>query len=161
METNKKVSVNVRRGDTVVVITGQDKGKKGKVISVNQDDNTCIVEGVNMIVKHKKARSATQKSAREKRAGNIDISNVQIVCGKCSKATRVAAKIEGDKKSRVCKKCGETLDKKFVKAKAKSKEEETPKADATEKKALKRRETKATAESTVKKAEVKTEEIAE
>ena len=145
------IKVNIRRGDTVVVIAGQDKGKKGKVLFVNPEDNSCVVDGVNMIVKHKKARGAQQKSSRDKRAGNIDISNVQILC-KCGKATRIENKIMGDKKVRACKKCGESLDRKYQRAKDKIKETEadTKAEEKTEKKPLKRREVKATAESTVK-----------
>ena len=149
-----KVKVNVKRGDTVVVIAGKDKGKKGKVLFVKPEDNTCVVEGVNMVVKHKKARTAQQKSSREKKAGTIDISNVQILC-KCGKATRVSHKIVGDKSVRYCRKCNEVLDKKFTKAAAKEKVKEVAETDsekeAAAKKPLQRREVKATADSKVKK----------
>jgi len=153
----EKVNLSIKRGDTVVVIAGKDKGKKGKVLRVNPEDMTCIVDGVNMIIKHKKARSAQQKSAREKRPGNIHISNVQILC-KCGKATRVNHKFVGDKKVRICKKCDEVLDKKFTKDKGKDKakevDPETDKKDeaaAAVKKTLQRREVKSTVDSKVKK----------
>lgn len=150
----KKVKVNVKRGDTVVVIAGKDKGKKGKVLFVFPEDNTCIVDGVNVMVKHKKARTAQQKSAREKKAGKIDISNVQILC-KCGKATRVSHKIVGGKSIRWCTKCDETLDKKYVKAakeKAKEADEvEKDKDETTVRKPLQRREVKVAADSKVKK----------
>jgi len=151
----EKVKTNIRRGDTVVIIAGKDKGKKGKVLMVFPDDNACIVEGVNIIVKHRKARTAQQKSAREKKAGKIDISNVQILC-KCGKATRVGNKIIANRRVRVCVRCNEALDKKFVKLKEKAKDadgEEVKKddKDKADKKPLQRREVKAAAESTVKK----------
>ncbi|MCL2570055.1 MAG: 50S ribosomal protein L24 [Firmicutes bacterium] len=148
------VRTNIKRGDSVVVIAGKNKGKKGKVISVNPDDNTCVVDGVNIVIKHKKARSAQQKSSRDKKAGNIDISNVMILC-KCGKATRVSRKEVGGKMVRYCKKCDEILDKKFVKTKEKVKEVEAKEEEKADKKPLKRREVKATAESTVKTKEEK------
>jgi len=139
----------IKRGDSVVVITGKDRGKKGKVVSVNPDDNTCVVDGVNVVIKHKKARSATQKSSRDKKAGNIHISNVMILC-KCGKATRIAHK----NGARVCAKCSEVLDRKYVKPKA-IKETEAPVEDKeteakVEKKPLQRREVKHTADSKIK-----------
>ncbi|MCL2846289.1 MAG: 50S ribosomal protein L24 [Firmicutes bacterium] len=148
-----KVKTNIRRGDSVVVIAGKDKGKKGKVMMVNPEDGTCIVEGVNIIIKHKKARSAQQKSSREKKAGPIHISNVQILC-KCGKATRVGHKSVNGKNVRVCVRCNEVLDKKFAKVKEKAKETEAEATDkeatAEKKQPLKRREVKHTAESKVK-----------
>ena len=151
----EKVQAKIKRGDTVVVISGKDKGRKGKVLLVHPEDGTVLVENVNMIIKHKKARSAQQKSSREKRAGAIAISNVMVLC-KCGKATRVAYKFVNDKKVRACKKCDEILDKKFVRAKEKVKEVEAEekKDDKTsvEKKPLQRREVKATADSKIKKA---------
>lgn len=150
----KANKVRIKRGDTVVVISGKDKGKKGKILAVDVDNGTVVVDGVNMVTKHKKARSAQQKSAREKRPGNIHISNVQILC-KCGKATRVGYKFVGDKKVRVCAKCEEVLDKKFVKVKEKAKEEvvEEKKEEKTDKKPLQRREVKATADTKIKKPE--------
>jgi large subunit ribosomal protein L24 len=152
----EKKNVSIRKGDTVVVIAGKDKGKKGKVLFVDADKNQCAVEGVNIVTKHKKARNAQQKSSRDKRPGAIDISNVQILC-KCGKATRVAHKEINGKKHRVCAKCGEILDKKYVKVKEKAAEDtkaaegETEKTAATEtKKPLVRREVKHVAESKVK-----------
>jgi len=152
----QNAKTNIRRGDTVMVITGKDKGKKGKVMVVNAEDNTCIVDGVNVVIKHKKARSAQQKSAREKKAGTIDLSNVMILC-KCGKPSRVGMKVVGDKRVRVCKKCDEVLDRKFVKV---VKEEKVKEVKETEekkdKKPLVRREVKATADSKVKKPEPST-----
>ena len=156
MNAVKKVSVRV--GDTVLVLAGTYKGKKGKIIEVNPEKNTCKVEGVNIVTKHKKMRKQGEKSELKKMEGAIDISNVQIVCGKCGKATRVGHKIEGDHKHRVCKKCGNVLDKKFVKAKAKDAEavETTAtKQEKVEKKPLQRREVKHVAESTIKKPAAK------
>jgi len=148
--------VNVRVGDTVVILAGNYKGKKGKIIAVNAEKNTCKVEGVNIVTKHKKMRKQGEKSELKKMEGSIDISNVQIICGKCSKATRIAHKIEGDVKHRVCKKCGNVLDKKFVKNKAKDAEvKEAATEEKVAKKPLQRREVKHVAESTIKKPAAK------
>jgi large subunit ribosomal protein L24 len=148
--------MGIRKGDQVVVISGKDKGKKGKVLSV--EDDRVIVSGVNVGIKHKKARTAAQKSERKKEEHSVDISNVMILC-KCGKATRIAHKIDGNGKSvRVCVKCGEVLDKKFVKVKEKAKEAEAeaPKEEAADaaKKPLVRREVKSKAESTIKGSQV-------
>ncbi|MCL2850997.1 MAG: 50S ribosomal protein L24 [Firmicutes bacterium] len=147
----KKINTNIRRGDTVMVVSGKDRGKKGKVLMVNPEDNSCIVDGVNVVIKHKKARSAQQKSAREKKAGAIDISNVMILC-KCGKPTRISTKVIGDKRVRYCKKCDEVLDRKYVKVKEEKKKEinEEKEEKKVDKKPLVRREVKATADSKVK-----------
>lgn len=163
MENTVK-KVNVRVGDTVLVLAGNYKGKKGKIISVDPENNTCKVEGVNIVTKHKKMRKQGEKSELKKMEGSINISNVQIICGKCGKATRVGHKIENDIKHRVCQKCGNILDKKFVKAKAKDAENQETAATAkaeTAKKPLQRREVKHVAESTIKKPAAKKAESAE
>jgi large subunit ribosomal protein L24 len=163
---NTVKKVNVRVGDTVLILAGNYKGKKGKIISVDPENNTCKVEGVNIVTKHKKMRRQGEKSELKKMEGAINISNVQVVCSKCGKATRVAHKTENDVKHRVCQKCGNVLDKKFVKAKGKDAETQETAATKTEetvKKPLQRREVKHVAESTIKKPAAKkadTEETA-
>jgi large subunit ribosomal protein L24 len=148
--------VNVRAGDKVLVIAGKCKGKSGKVEKVIPETNRCVVTGINMVIKHKKARSQTQKSERKETEGTIDISNVMIICPKCDKATRVSHAVKDNVKHRVCKKCGEVIDKKYVKPKKKDvaddkKEAEGEAEKKTEKKPLVRREVKHTAESIIKK----------
>ena len=132
----------------------------GDKAQIEKDNPDVDLEGVNIVTKHKKMRKQGEKSELKKMEGSIDISNVQIICGKCSKATRVGHKIEGDVKHRVCKKCGNVLDKKFVKAKAKDAEaqQETVKTEAVAKKPLQRREVKHVAESTIKKTATKKDE---
>ena len=102
--------MKVKKNDTVLVITGKDAGKTAKVLSTMPKTNKILVEGVNMQKKSKKARSAQDVSQIIDKVGPIDASNVLVVCPVCQKATRVAYKIEGDKKVRVCKKCGAILD---------------------------------------------------
>lgn len=136
------MSLNVKKGDTVVILTGKDNGKTGKVATVIPSAGRIVVDGANEITKHVKARSANQQSRIEKKSGTIDASNVMILCPACNKATRVANKIEGGKKIRVCKKCGAALDVKAEKIDKKTKKTKTASAENTEAPAKKTRKTK-------------------
>ena len=98
----------IKKGDTVKVIAGKDKDKEGKVIAVNQKTGKVIVEGVNMLTKHTKPSAANQNGGIVHQEGYIDASNVMYVHK--GKATRVGFKMDGDKKVRVCKKCGKNID---------------------------------------------------
>lgn len=102
--------MKVKKNDTVLVITGKDSGKTAKVLVALPKSNKVVVDGVNVQKKHKKARSAQEVSSIQSQSGPIDASNVMVVCPACNKATRVSYKIEGDKKVRICKKCGAVLD---------------------------------------------------
>lgn len=102
--------MKVKKNDTVLVLTGKDAGKTAKVLVAMPKENRIVVDGINVQKKHKKARSAQEVSSIQNQSGAIDASNVLVVCPACGKATRVAYKVEGDKKSRVCKKCGAILD---------------------------------------------------
>ena len=102
-------AVRIKKGDTVKVIAGKDKGKTGKVMSVNAKNHTALVEGVNMVTKHVKPKQAGQLGGRVQAEGALYASKVQLVCPKCDKLTRVAHKIEDGKKIRVCKHCGAEL----------------------------------------------------
>ena len=102
-------SLNIKTGDKVQVISGSDKGKQGKVVTVSAKENKVIVEGVNMVTKHVKPRQAGQLGGRVQAEGALYASKVQLVCPKCNKTARVAHKIEDGKKIRVCKHCGAEL----------------------------------------------------
>ena len=102
--------MKVKKNDTVHVLTGKDAGKTAKVLVAMPKENKVVVDGINVQKKHKKARSAQEVSSIQNQSGAIDASNVLVVCPACGKATRVAYKVEGDKKARVCKKCGAVLD---------------------------------------------------
>lgn len=108
--------VHVKTGDTVQVISGADKGKKGKVQKVFPEKNRVIVEGVHMIKKHQKPRGQGMPGGIVEKEAAIAASNVMLVCPKCSKPTRIGHKFtEGDgklsrRKVRVCKKCGASLE---------------------------------------------------
>lgn len=104
-------SLNVKKGDNVIVLAGQDKGKKGTVISASPKNQTVRVEGVNTVTKHVKPRGPQNPGGIMKEPGNIHVSNVQIICPDCGKPTRVGHAIVDGKKARVCKHCGASLDK--------------------------------------------------
>ena len=101
--------MNIKRDDKVIVLSGKDKGKEGKVLSVDPKAGKVIVEGVSVASKHSKPRKQGEKGGIVKREAAIAACKVQVVCPKCSKGTRIAHKIEGDKKVRVCKHCGAEL----------------------------------------------------
>ncbi|MCL1795608.1 MAG: 50S ribosomal protein L24 [Clostridia bacterium] len=109
MNTNKKLPV--RTGDTVVVITGVDKGKKGKIMETIPKKGRVVVEGVAMVTRHQKPRGQGMPGGLVNKEAAINASNVLLVCDKCGKATRHAHQIlEDGKKARLCKKCGATFD---------------------------------------------------
>ena len=98
--------MNIRRDDTVVVLSGRDKGTKGKVLSVNPKAGKVIVEGVSVAKVHQKPRRQGEEGGIIKKETPIYACKVQLVCPKCDKGVRVAHKIVDGKKVRVCKKCG-------------------------------------------------------
>ncbi len=105
--------MNLHRNDNVIILHGKDRGKKGKVIRVVKakandfrKSERIVVEGLNMIKRHQRPRRQGQKGQIISKERAIDISNVQLVCPKCGKATRIGYRIDGPNKYRVCKKCG-------------------------------------------------------
>ena len=102
--------MNIRRDDTVIVLSGDDKGMKGKVIAVSPKENKVIVEKVNMIHKHVKPRKQGEAGGIIDAEGAIYASKVALFCEKCGKGVRVKAEMDGDKKVRVCAKCGHKFD---------------------------------------------------
>lgn len=103
---------SVRRDDTVLVLTGKDKGKKGRVIRVFADEHRALVEKVNMVKRHSKPTQQLPQGGVVEKEAPIHLSNLMVVCGKCGKPTRVGVKtLAAGKKARLCRKCGEILDK--------------------------------------------------
>ena len=102
------MAMNIKKGDTVVVLSGKDKGKQGKVLGTVPGSLKVVVEGINMVTCHVKPRRQGEEGGIMKREAAIAACKVQVVCPKCNKGTRVAHKIEGGKKTRVCKHCGGT-----------------------------------------------------
>ena len=140
--------MKVKKNDTVLVITGKDAGKTAKVLAAMPKSNRVVVDGVNMQKKSKKARSAQEVSQIVNQAGPIDASNVLVVCPVCNKATRVSYKVEGDKKVRICKKCGAILDgaKEVKEVKKEAKKATTAKKTTAKKTTTTKKTTKKTAE---------------
>ena len=101
-------TMKIKKGDLVKVIAGKDKDKEGKVLAVNKEKNTVIIEGINMVTKHTKPSAANQNGGIVKQEGPIDASNVMYLHK--GQATRVGFKIDGDKKVRVAKSTGEVID---------------------------------------------------
>jgi len=110
------MKVKIRKGDTVEVISGrlEDKGKRGEVINVILDDRRVVVQGVNIRIKHQKQvqtqAGRNMNPGRIQFEGPIDISNVMLVCPKCSEATRVGVQRDDEGAHRVCKNCEATID---------------------------------------------------
>ncbi len=98
--------MNVKKNDTVVVLSGKDKGKQGKVLSVDPKAGKVVVEKINVASRHTKPRKQGEEGGILKKETPLYASKVMTVCPKCNKPTRVAHKVEGGKKVRVCKHCG-------------------------------------------------------
>lgn len=98
----------IRKDDTVQVIAGKDKGKRGTIVKVVTKKDAVIVSGINIVKKAMRKRSQQDQGGIVEIEAPINISNVAIVCKKCG-PTKIGYKIDGDKKTRVCRKCGETL----------------------------------------------------
>lgn len=125
------MNLNVRKGDNVKVLTGKDKGKTGKILATDPQNNKVLVEGVNISTHHLKARSATEPSSIKKVEAPIDASNVQIICPSCGKAARVKHQVIDGKNARICIKCGASLD---AALKAEKTKKKADKADKKSKK---------------------------
>jgi len=101
--------LHVRRDDEVIVISGDDKGKRGKVVETSPEEGKVIVSGVNVVSKHTKPRKQGEQGGIIKVDGPIYADKVMLYCSKCGKGVRAAHKIENGKKTRVCAKCGAAL----------------------------------------------------
>ena len=103
-------TLHVKKGDTVVVLSGKQKGKSGKIISVNPKKGQVVIEGVNMLTTHVKPRRQGETGGIVKAEGAMYASKVMVVCPSCGKPTRLAHKVLADgTKMRACKKCGATF----------------------------------------------------
>jgi large subunit ribosomal protein L24 len=102
----------IKRDDTVIVISGKDKGKRSKVLRVIPKDKKVIVDNVNVVKKHQRPTQKMREGGIIEQPSPIDISNVMLVCPNCDQKTRVGFKfLEDGSKVRYCKKCGEVVDK--------------------------------------------------
>ena len=103
--------VHVKRGDTVAVIAGRERGKRGKVLRVLPADGRVLVEKLNMMKKHQRPTQKLRQGGIIERESPLALSNVLVVCSRCDKPSRSGIKVLGDgRKVRVCKRCGESID---------------------------------------------------
>ncbi len=101
--------LHIKKGDTVQVLAGEDRGKQGRVLSVNAEKQRAIVEGVNMVTKHTKPNAKHPQGGRIQMEAPIHISNLALLDPKSGKPTRVGYRMEGEKKVRFAKKSGEEI----------------------------------------------------
>ncbi len=101
--------MKVKKGDSVLIIAGKDKGRTGKIVRSLPKELKILVEGINLKKKHVKPKREGEKGQVVAVAAPIDISNIKLVCPKCGKATRIGYKTEGEVKNRICKKCKQII----------------------------------------------------
>lgn len=103
--------MNIKNGDTVLIISGKDKNKSGKVVEVFPKEGRIMVENLNLVKKHVRPKKSGEKGQRVEVSRAIDASNVKLICTKCKKPTRIGhrAVSQGREKVRTCKKCGQEI----------------------------------------------------
>lgn len=107
----RKKHPKIRKDDKVIVVTGKEKGKIGTVLKVDYEKGRAIVEKVNMVKKHARPSAKTAQGGIIEKEASLNISNLMIVCNKCTESTRIGKRmLEDGAKIRVCKKCGEPMD---------------------------------------------------
>ena len=105
------LKMHVRKGDTVVVLAGKDKGKQGKVLQALPKKSKVVIEGVNKVKRHTKPSQSNPQGGIIVKEAPMNVAKVMLVCPACDKATRIAKKEVNGKFVRACKKCGEIVDK--------------------------------------------------
>ena len=101
--------MKIKKNDTVLIISGKDKGKKGKILQVFSGLNKILVEGVNAVKKHRRAKNEKEKGQVVEIFKPISASNAKLVCPKCGQATRVGYRLTEKSKDRICKKCEQEI----------------------------------------------------
>jgi large subunit ribosomal protein L24 len=103
--------MKIRKNDTVIIIAGKDRGKKGKVRRAFPNEDRVIVEGLNMVKRHSRARRAARQAGIIELEAPIHVSNVMLLCDKCGKPTRISFRFLSDgKRARICNSCREVID---------------------------------------------------
>lgn len=102
--------VNVKKNDLVEVITGEEKGRRGRILEVLQEKNKVIIEGVNLVKKHQRTRSQTKPGGIVIIPAPIHISNISLICPKCGKKTKIKRGKVENRRVRICKECGEIIE---------------------------------------------------
>lgn len=103
--------MHIKKGDSVVIISGKEKGKRGKVLHVSPQNNRAIIEALNMVTHSERPSQTNPQGGRVQKEAPIHASNIMLICGKCGKPTRIGRRVlEDGSKVRVCKKCSEIVD---------------------------------------------------
>ncbi len=105
------MGINIKKNDTVMVVAGKERGKSGRVYRVMPAEGRVLVEKLNLVKRHTRPSAVNRQGGIIEKEAPIHVSNVMVVCTKCNKPTRVSHSFEGEKKVRVCKKCGSPMDK--------------------------------------------------
>ncbi|MEO0216691.1 MAG: 50S ribosomal protein L24 [candidate division WOR-3 bacterium] len=105
-----KHKFHIKKNDLVEVNTGEEKGRRGRVLEIDCERQTALIEGVNLVKKHKRARSQTEPSGIITIPAPVHISNLVLICPKCGKKTRIKREKVEKKRVRICKECGEIID---------------------------------------------------
>lgn len=101
---------HVRRGDTVEVVTGREKGKRGRILKIDCEAGRAVVEKLNLVKRHQKPTQRRPYGGIVEKEAALHLSNLRVVCPKCDKPRRVGAKMDGTHKQRVCKECGTAIE---------------------------------------------------
>jgi large subunit ribosomal protein L24 len=105
------VGLGIKKNDKVLVMSGDEKGKRGRVLSIDSMNNRLVIEGINVVKKHMKPSKKFQQGGIIEREAPLNLSNVMLLCTKCDKTTRIGnLMLENGKKIRSCKKCGEVIE---------------------------------------------------
>jgi large subunit ribosomal protein L24 len=136
--------MKIKKGDTVKMLYGKDSGRQGTVVAIDTKKEMAVVEGLNMYKRNLKGDGRTRVSEIVTITKSVPVSKVMLVCPSCNKATRVGYKIDGDKKVRVCKKCGKVIEQKIEEEKSEDKttKKTGSKKPTTKKKVEKKEESK-------------------
>ena len=106
-----RIRTRLRKGDTVLVAAGKEKGKTGKILKMVAEKNRCTVERLNMVKRHRKGQGVQSPGGIIEKEASLHLSNLRLVCGRCNKPTRINVRVlEDGKRSRQCHRCGELVD---------------------------------------------------
>lgn len=141
--------MRIKKGDTIKVLYGKERGRRGPVVAIDMKKDRVVVEGLNLYKKHIKGDGQNRTSEIVTIEKPFPISKVMLVCPNCDKATRVGIKVEKDKKVRICKKCGKDIVKEISKEKKEEPKKTTKKTEKS-KKDSKKKEVKKTKSKTKK-----------
>ncbi len=106
----KRVRFHIKKDDLVEVNTGEEKGRRGRVLEIIPDKNQAIIEGINLVKKHQRARSQTKPSGIVTVPGPLHVSNLVLICPKCGKKVKIRKDKIENRRVRICKKCGEIIE---------------------------------------------------